>query len=427
VSEPGSRRALFACRVALSVLSLVVADCGGCGQNHVLPDVDAAPDAPADASVACQWQLGEGRRLPHAASISSWSAQGPGVPSVDSGAWVTSGEDGGAWLHHLDVNGDDLAAPSLVDSNGRFGSASILRGRDGGGLIIYRGCPPAGESCDSNRPAFVGYEQLALPKLRAFDGDGTLGPVRYVDVTQDLAINEHMFGSAAGDGFLVVVPNVVPAQNLVQAVSARGELLGPPMRGLFRTEIFGGFPVEPSSAAFVLRSREDGTVWLATFDNTGRPRGEVRSQLRFGQREFLSRMAIGSTGEHVVVTTLDGIYAMTPAGELEWSRATPRSFQRPTLVGETLFLLSTQDFDRPRHWELLRLGDMGAVEESIELGDLAFNNRDNVQGLKGMVSTGDGLLLFEYVRLPYGEPDRDPHVNVYPVRCLPPPSAGDGG
>ena len=74
----------------------------------------------------------------------------------------------------------------------------------------------------------------------------------------------------------------------------------------------------------------------------------------------------------------------------------------------------------------MRLGDMGAVEESIEIRDLAFKP-DDLQRLTASVCTGSGLLLFERVRRPYGEADRNSHINVYPMRCLPPASSGDAG
>ncbi|NOY89883.1 MAG: hypothetical protein GXP55_01650, partial [Deltaproteobacteria bacterium] len=257
--------------------------------------------------------------------------------------------------------------------------------------------------------------------LRAFDADGMLGPVQYLDAPG--SINEPLFGSAVGDGFLVVVAN-----SLVQSVSATGELLGPPIPSRLSTQILAGFPVESNSALFILdpREREDGSVWLATLDAAGRPRGEVRSDIRFELLYTLTGVAISASREHIFLTTTDAIYAITPAGQLEWSRATLLTPQAPILVGETLFLWSTEDFVDPRHMRLSRLGDMGAVEESIDLAHLAFN-RDYTQGLTGIVSTGDGLLLFEHLRRPYGEPDRDGHVNVYPMRCLPSPAAGDAG
>jgi len=255
--------------------------------------------------------------------------------------------------------------------------------------------------------------------LRAFDADGMLGPVQYLDAPG--SINEPLFGSAAGDGFLLVVAN-----SLVQAVSGTGELLGPPIPSSFSTPVYAGFPAEPNSAVFVLEPREDGSVWLATLDASGRPRGEVRSDIRFELPYDLSGIGISANREHIFLTTRDGIYAITPAGQLEWTRPTPPSIQFPIVVGETLFIWSVEDFVGPRHMQLSRLGDMGAVEESLDLAHLAFN-RDDMQGLTGIVSTGDGLLLFEHLRRPYGEPDRDPHINVYPMRCLPPPAAGDAG
>ncbi|NOY93224.1 MAG: hypothetical protein GXP55_18720 [Deltaproteobacteria bacterium] len=307
--------------------------------------------------------------------------------------------------------------PTLVGSDYGIVSADIVLGRSGGGLVIYDACPPEGEQC-----TFGGggeYETRRVPQLRAFDADGILGPVQYLDAPG--SINEPLFGSAAGDGFLVVVAN-----SLVQSVSATGELLGPPIPSPFSTQVFAGFPVEPDAALFVLDPREDGSVWLATLDASGRPRGEVRSDIRFELPRYFLGMASSANRERIVLATAYGLYGMTRQGELNWTRETVASYQWPIVVGDNGFMLLRRGLQGPRHWELLRLGDMGAVEESIDLGDLAFN-RDDIQGLTGAVSTGDGLLLFEHVRRPYGDPDRDPHINVYPMRCLPPPAAGDAG
>ncbi|NOY93223.1 MAG: hypothetical protein GXP55_18715, partial [Deltaproteobacteria bacterium] len=181
MSEPGSRTMVWVWRAALLLLA-AVAGCGGWGQSHALPDA-----ALADASVACQWQLGEGRRLPH--SSRGVGLPPPGFGPADSGTWIVSREDGDAWLHHLDVNGDDLAAPSLVGSDYGLGSVDILLGRTGRGLVMYDGCPPEGEQC-----MFGGggeYERRRVPQLRAFDADGMLGPVQYLDAPG--SINEPLF------------------------------------------------------------------------------------------------------------------------------------------------------------------------------------------------------------------------------------------
>lgn len=424
MSEFGSASTVFISCVAVTLLSAVA----GCGQVHGLPDASPPADAALmDASVPCQWQLGQGRLLAHAGFLSvRWDTMlKPGLRGSDSSAWVISQDDEGTWLHQLDVNGDDLMPPTQVSSDHGLESdvsVDILLGRDGGGIVIYSGCPPEGEVCS----LFAGgeSEDYPVPQLRAFDADGVLGPVQYLDAP--LSIDETLVGSAAGDGFVVVVANDSPANSLVQAVSATGDLRGPLMRGLFSTAVFAGYPVEPNAARFVLDPRADGSVWLATLEAVGRPRRELRTDIGIGLRGALSGIAVGASRARIVLTTLDHVYALTPAGQLEWTRRTARSIQSPVVVGETVFLLSSHGTTV----ELLRLGDMGSLEESVELGDLAFNPEHVAfQAQYSAVSTGSGLLLFGTESVPFNEPHPYPdrHVHVYPVRCLPPRPTGDAG